>query len=143
MGLRFLLWTGQGYVSLWYYRSSESYAMCVTECGFGFVNFNHHEPCHCLSVALVISAMTNDQQQELREIILDLKNDIERMAERQTEMNENLKKIKEAVYNPDEGLYARIKALESWKESSQRITWVIMTTVIGLATTTIYKFIVG
>tara|TARA_B100000989_G_C19402666_1_gene410664 strand:- start:263 stop:526 length:264 start_codon:yes stop_codon:yes gene_type:complete len=87
--------------------------------------------------------MTNDQQQELREIILDLKNDIERMAERQTEMNENLKKIKEAVYNPDEGLYARIKALESWKESSQRITWVIMTTVIGLATTTIYKFIVG
>ena len=87
--------------------------------------------------------MTDNQQQELREIILELKNDIERMAERQAEMNENLKKIKEAVYNPDEGLYARIKALESWKEYSQRITWLIMTTVIGLATTTIYKFIVG
>tara|TARA_Y100001970_G_C13968234_1_gene716759 strand:- start:147 stop:413 length:267 start_codon:yes stop_codon:yes gene_type:complete len=88
--------------------------------------------------------MTNDQQhQELREIILELKNDIERMAERQQEMNDNLKKIKEAVYNPDEGLYARIKALEQWKESSQKITWLIMTTVIGLATTTIYKFIVG
>jgi len=87
--------------------------------------------------------MTNDHHQELREIILDLKNDIERMAERQTEMNENLKKIKEAVYNPDEGLYARIKALEQWKDSSQKITWLIMTTVIGLATTTIYKLIVG
>ena len=48
--------------------------------------------------------MTDPQQQELREIILELKNDIEPMAERQAEMNENLKKIKEAGYNPDEGL---------------------------------------
>ena len=87
--------------------------------------------------------MTDNQQIELREIILELKNDIERMSERQQEMNENLKKIKEAVYNPDEGLYARIKALEQWKESSQKITWLILTTVIGLATTTIYKLIVG
>ena len=87
--------------------------------------------------------MTDNQQQELREIILDLKNDIERIAERQNEMNENLKKIKEAIYNPDQGLYARIKALESWKESSQKITWLIMTTVLALMTTTVYKFIVG
>ena len=87
--------------------------------------------------------MTNDQQQDLREIILELKNDIERMAERQTEMNENLKKIKEAVYNPDEGLYARIKSLESWKESSEKMSWVVTTTVLGLVTTTIYKFLVG
>ena len=87
--------------------------------------------------------MTNDQQQDLKEIILELKNDIERMAERQTEMNENLKKIKEAVYNPDEGLYARIKSLESWKESSEKMSWVVTTTVLGLVTTTIYKFLVG
>ena len=87
--------------------------------------------------------MTDNQQQELREIILDLKNDIERIAERQNEMNENLKKIKEAIYNPDQGLYARLKALESWKESSQKITWLIMTTVLALMTTTVYKFIVG
>jgi len=87
--------------------------------------------------------MTNDHHQELREIILDLKNDIERMAERQSGMIDDVKKIKEAIYNPDQGLYARIKALEQWKESSQKVTWVIMTTVLGLATTTIYKFIVG
>ena len=97
-----------------------------------------------MPVTLFISAKTNDQQhQELREIILDLKNDIERMADRQAEMNENLKKIKEAVYNPDEGLYARIKALEGWKESSQKVIWMVTTTVIGLVTATIYKFIIG
>ena len=64
--------------------------------------------------------MTSDQQQELREIIIELRNDISRMSERQNEMNENIKKIKEAIYNPDEGLYARIKSLEQWKESSQK-----------------------
>ena len=87
--------------------------------------------------------MNQDQHRELREIILELKNDIERMAERQTEMNENLKKIKEAVYNPDDGLYARIKALESWRDSTQRVVWVVSTTVIGLVTATIYRLFVS
>ena len=87
--------------------------------------------------------MNQDQHRELREIILELKNDIERMADRQAEMNENLKKIKEAVYNPDEGLYARIKSLESWRDSTQRIVWVVCTTVIGLVTATIYRFFIS
>ena len=40
---------------------------------------------------------------------------VEAVKDRQDEMLENVAKIKEAVYNPDEGLYARIRALESWK----------------------------
>jgi len=88
--------------------------------------------------------MTNDQQhQELREVLLELKNDIERIADRQTEMIEDVKKIKEAIYNPEQGLYARLKALESWKDTSQKFTWLIATTVAGLATTTVYKFLIG
>ena len=87
--------------------------------------------------------MNTDQTQELREIILEMKHDIERIAERQSEMNENLKKIKEAIYNPDEGLYARIKALESWKESSQRFIWLIASTVAALGVNTVYKFFVN
>ena len=48
-----------------------------------------------MPIALFTIAMTHDHQQELREIILELRNDIGRMAERQSEMNENIKKIKE------------------------------------------------
>ena len=88
--------------------------------------------------------MTNaTEYQKLREAILELKGDIERMAERQAEMIEDVKKIKEAIYNPDEGLYARIKSLEAWKDSTQRVVWVVATTVAGLVTATIYKFFVG
>ena len=96
-----------------------------------------------MSITLVINAMTNDQQQELREIIIELRNDISRMSERQNEMNENIKKIKEAIYNPDEGLYARIKSLEQWKESSQKFIWLIASTVGVLVTSTVYKFFIN
>lgn len=58
---------------------------------------------------------------------------IETVNARQTEMLENVSKIKEAVYNPDEGLYARIRALESWKDTSSKILWTFFTALIGLA----------
>ena len=87
--------------------------------------------------------MTSDQQQELREIILELKNDIERMAERQTEMNENLKKIKEAVYNPDQGLYARLRELENWKRTHSKLMWMVVSSMIGLVSAAIFTNIIN
>ena len=64
---------------------------------------------------------------------------IETVKERQDEMLENVAKIKEAVYNPDEGLYARIRALEAWKDTSSRIIWTLFTAVIGLASALVIK----
>ncbi len=59
---------------------------------------------------------------------------IEQVKDRQDEMLENVAKIKEAVYNPDEGLYARIRELESWKQQSSKIIWTLFTSVVGLGT---------
>ncbi len=53
--------------------------------------------------------MDNDIS-HLTQAILDLKGQIERMAERQDELLDDVKKIKEAVYHPDSGLYARVRA---------------------------------
>ena len=50
--------------------------------------------------------MTHQDITHLTQAIMDLKGQIERMSERQDEMLEDVKKIKEAVYNPDSGLYA-------------------------------------
>jgi hypothetical protein len=83
--------------------------------------------------------MTHQDITHLTQAIMDLKGQIERMAERQDEMLEDVKKIKEAVYNPDSGLYARLRSLELWKESQSKIQWVIVTTMIGLVVATIYK----
>jgi gamma-glutamylcyclotransferase (GGCT)/AIG2-like uncharacterized protein YtfP len=74
---------------------------------------------------------------------MELKGQIERMSERQEEMVDDVKKIKEAVYNPDEGLYARLRELEQWKESQAKVQWTIITTVIGLVAATLYKMIIS
>jgi len=64
---------------------------------------------------------------------------IETVKDRQDEMMENVGKIKEAVYNPDEGLYARIRALESWRDTSSKVIWTLFTAVVGLASALLIK----
>ena len=54
-------------------------------------------------------------------------------------MTDAITKIKEAVYNPDQGLYARINALESWKSTSTRMLWTLFTTMVGLIGALILK----
>lgn len=87
--------------------------------------------------------MTTNDITHLTQAIMDLKGQIERMSQRQEEMVDDVKKIKEAVYNPDSGLYARLRALEQWKESQAKVQGTIITTIIGLVIATVYKMIVS
>ena len=64
---------------------------------------------------------------------------IESVKERQEDMAEDIAKIKEAVYNPDEGLYARLRALESWKKTSSRVIWMVVTALSGLVVATVWS----
>ena len=64
---------------------------------------------------------------------------IDTVKEKQDEMAEDIGKIKEAVYNPDSGLYARLRELESWKDTSSKLIWIIITSVATLTVAAIYK----
>lgn len=64
---------------------------------------------------------------------------IDVVKDKQDEMAEDITKIKEAVYNPDSGLYARLRELENWKQTSSRIIWMVVTAVVSLSVATIYK----
>ncbi len=59
-------------------------------------------------------------------------NGMDVMSNKQEEMSEDVAKIKEAVYNPDQGLYARLRELETWKKTSSRMIWTLFTSVVGL-----------
>ena len=61
-----------------------------------------------------------------------VKDEIESMAE-------DITKIKEAVYNPDQGIYARLRSLESWKSTSSKIMWIMFTSIVGLASLGIWQ----
>ena len=89
--------------------------------------------------------MNNGEQHEH---ILELKTKLDRvcngidvMQGKQEEMSEDIAKIKEAVYNPDQGLYARLRELESWKSTSSKMIWTLFTSVIGLIGAFILKSI--
>ncbi len=68
---------------------------------------------------------------------------IEVVKERQEQMALDIGKIKEAVYNPDQGLYARLRALETWKDTSSRLTWIIVTTMTGLVGATFWNMLIN
>ena len=44
--------------------------------------------------------------------LLDLSSKIEQLIVSHKELSENIAKIKEAIYHPDEGIYSRIRELE-------------------------------
>ena len=86
--------------------------------------------------------MTDEEMTSITQAIFELKVQIEKMAERQDEMLEDVKKIKEAVYNPESGIYARLRDLEMWKENQSKFQWAILLTLVGLVTATIYRAII-
>ena len=57
---------------------------------------------------------------------------IETLSINQERMGDDISKIKEAVYNPDEGLYARLRALEQWKENTSKVQWLVSSSVVIL-----------
>jgi len=63
-----------------------------------------------------------------------LLNGIDTLGVNQERMCEDISKIKEAVYNPDSGLYARLRSLEEWKSSTSRVQWIIGSGVLMLIT---------
>ena len=61
---------------------------------------------------------------------LDMK--IDELKEKQEDMALDISKVKEAVYHPDDGLYARIKELEGWKNTSAKLMWMLISSMIGV-----------
>ena len=76
---------------------------------------------------------------KLNSKIDQLCNGVDIMRVMSEDMAEDITKIKEAVYNPDEGLYARIRSLESWKDTSTKMLWTLFTSVVGLVAAFILK----
>ena len=86
--------------------------------------------------------MSGEELKSLTQVIVELKGQIERMAERQDEMLDDVKKIKQAVYDPDSGIYARLRLLEQWKETTSKIQWAMIMSLISLFTAAIYKLFI-
>jgi len=92
--------------------------------------------------------VSDDEQhsQQLTVMMTEIATKMQVLLDKQDELAENINKIKEAVYNPDKGLYARLSkldgrldALESWKNNNSKILWIIITVGVGLVLSTIWQ----
>ena len=89
---------------------------------------------------------SNDSIVELSKQLVELACRMERLLdaidvvkEQQEAMADNIAKVKEAVYNPDEGIYARLRSLENWKSTNAKAMWIIFAAVMGIASHTVWK----
>ena len=57
--------------------------------------------------------MTDDDAQALTVMMTEVATKIQVLLDKQDELADNISKIKEAVYNPDTGLYARLSRFDA------------------------------
>jgi chromosome segregation ATPase len=90
---------------------------------------------------------TEDNDETVKQLIelnskLDmLEMKIDEVKESQEDIAEDVAKVREAVYHPDQGLYARLRELEAWQKTSSKIIWMVVSTMIGIVAYTITKTI--
>jgi len=83
--------------------------------------------------------MENEVYTEVQKKLDRLCNGMDIVKDKQEEMGEDIAKIKEAVYNPENGLYARLRELETWKSTSSKMIWTLFTAMIGMISAFILK----
>ncbi len=59
------------------------------------------------------------------------------LKENQERMSNDISKIKEAVYNPDNGLYARLRLLEEDVKQKNKFLWLLLSMGIGAIVTAV------
>ena len=84
--------------------------------------------------------MADDREREIESKLDRLCSGLDIVRTGQETMAEDIAKIKEAVYNPDQGLYARIRELETWKNTSSKMIWTLFTSLVGLIAAFILKY---
>ena len=90
----------------------------------------------------------DENQQHLTVMMAEIATKMQVLLDKQDELAENISKIKEAVYDPDKGLYARLTkldsrldALEAWKNNNSKLLWLVVTVITGLVLSTIWQTI--
>ena len=83
--------------------------------------------------------MNNDEILDLKAAIMELTVNIRHMDSKQDEMIGDVKSIKEAIYNPETGLYARVRDLEQWQQNMSRVIWTVGLGFVGLVSKAIME----
>jgi len=89
-----------------------------------------------------------EHTQQLTVMMAEIATKMQVLLDKHDELAHNISRIKEAVYNPDEGLYARLTrldtrldTLEEWKNNNTKLLWIIITVGTGSVIHTLWQVV--
>lgn len=85
--------------------------------------------------------MSENEMNEIKQALMELTVNIKHMDNKQDQMADDIKSIKEAIYNPETGLYARLRDVEQWQENMSRVIWTVGLGFIGLISKAIMELL--
>lgn len=85
--------------------------------------------------------MSDNEMNEIKQVLLELTVNIKHMDTKQDQMADDIKSIKEAIYNPETGLYARLRDVEQWQDNMSRVIWTVGLGFIGLVSKAIMELL--
>lgn len=85
--------------------------------------------------------MSENEMNEIKQALMELTVNIKHMGTKQDEMINDVKSIKEAIYNPETGLYARLRDVEQWQDNMSRVIWTVGLGFIGLVSKAIMEML--
>jgi len=66
---------------------------------------------------------------------------IDSIKENQQHAVNNIVEVRDALFDPDKGLFARVREVENWKNSSSKLLWIITTSTVGLILAQLFKIL--
>jgi L-ribulose-5-phosphate 3-epimerase UlaE len=78
---------------------------------------------------------------EIKQALMELTVNIKHMDTKQDQMIDDIKSIKEAIYNPETGLYARVRDLEQWQQGMSKVIWSVGLGFVGLVSKAIMELL--
>jgi len=85
--------------------------------------------------------MSENEMNEIKQALMELTVNIKHMDSKQDQMADDIKSIKEAIYNPETGLYARLRDVEQWQDNMSRVIWTVGLGFIGLVSKAIMEIL--
>ena len=83
----------------------------------------------------------SNSNNSIQATLIRMEHILENLSRQQAETHDNVRQIKETMYNPDSGLYARVKNFEQWQSSVSKVLWYGGLMVVSLITKTFYDLI--
>jgi len=85
--------------------------------------------------------MNDDKILEIQSSMVRMEHALQRLGDKQDEILADVRDVKTAIYNPDNGLYARLRELEQWKAGVSKFIWGFGLSIAGLIADKIFNLI--